>query len=596
MAQRVVVWEDFSGGHYAGGNDARQPMNTWRGVDVDISPSTGYLLRRDENLYPSGVLTATSQSKGSSITASSWNWSSYSTPSLTNETQDHTCGAPVACEGAFTTSGSPATPTAGELLHLFWWNKGGSSQLGGTCNFMSWHTGWSRAQQGGVITGYPTGEPIAFRGSSAGQVRAAAAYWDQGGGAPGIALYESLFVAHTSITPPTTMGQLGVWDEFLVAAQHQSQGGHLLYFTLVSSIGTTWYNYQIGDRSPIYAFVVDRDRLLIGKRDGWYVFTGDPADVDTVTIRRITNAVGPAVPPYTPTKRRRTSTSRLDNGGVLFPPYVGAKTATAASNFGGGVTEAIGRIGLRRLSGATVTEELVTQYNPSYTSAAGIFAGCDACQILAVTPDAPTGSYPYQPDEIAHWIRKGERWFHWSTDGLPSGSVPVSDMRVADSTARDVILFLTSPTPAGAQLTYALTGLNAYSDLPTSWKPILVELAPYQQAQPFTVKSVFVEFDYGPLQLSTGSGYYGLAKCAVQAGIVGVDAEDIAWSENVTVEKEVVGGLDGADGDNLRRKQALVKLLPTNLPAGNEVTLQVTLGGARLRRVVMVIDEEPWPS
>lgn len=39
-----VDYDDFSGGYWTGGRANQQPMNTWEGNDVQVSPSTGYLV------------------------------------------------------------------------------------------------------------------------------------------------------------------------------------------------------------------------------------------------------------------------------------------------------------------------------------------------------------------------------------------------------------------------------------------------------------------------------------------------------------------------------------------------------------------------
>ncbi len=39
-----IEYDDFSGGYFVGTNESQQPMNTWVGTDVAVSPSTGHLI------------------------------------------------------------------------------------------------------------------------------------------------------------------------------------------------------------------------------------------------------------------------------------------------------------------------------------------------------------------------------------------------------------------------------------------------------------------------------------------------------------------------------------------------------------------------
>lgn len=245
--QFTVEYDDFTGGHYVGLNDVRQPMNTWRGAGVIATADQGMLMPDGGWTRPAGNMVS------ASATASS-----------------HT--QPI----SFRDYGSTTMPDSRAYVHL----------VAATATTVRRYT----VEADSLLS--TTTLPNAVSTSAVvNQLNNQLAYVRSGTGVNTIYLVQPSSTTVTTVTTQTDF-KLGVWwwNNFGFGVGMPSSR---LYFSLAGDPATTWpaNNYiDVGEsNSPIITLMPQADALYIGKTDGWWVLTGVPGQ--TATLRRL-NAFG----------------------------------------------------------------------------------------------------------------------------------------------------------------------------------------------------------------------------------------------------------------------------------------------------------------
>lgn len=536
MSSFRLEWRDFSGGEFVGPVDAEQPRNTWTGVGMTVSPADGMLMPAApvEQVTPTGATIELSAKPQGQISR----------------------GRPVVVSSTW-------QPTGGTQAVIVWPYSEGS----GTSDLAMIATNGSLAVKatldaggGGevIATASPIGVPILTDGRRAKVYMPASL---SGSGSPRMYVYDcnaALPGAISNYVLPARIGILAHWQYWLVGSSYLT---NRLHFSDALTYDSAWpsANYiDIGGPSPITALVPVNNQLYVGKEDGWYVVTGE-LGFDTEFVRQIEVGVGPI------------NDACVDSMlGILFE----------RPDFG---IQMLAQAGLRHrvVNYARPQSPTIAMASPVNAMARMIVAG-NAPDVEGTDPDRPT---------TAAWVLDGRQW---TRVGLPGGFGN-------QAVVRDCTHFRTS---GATEYVWMLApGRNSTSSSPSPatlhrWRTRLADPLPGSSASArlsearragagrdlldFSVRSAIVEVEVPPDATGTVSvGFQlhvrGIRDSSNDGQIHPVSPQVQSWSA------ASFGGV---------RSRPTFTVQFGGAPVGNAVVPIVTLTGLKLRRVVLVCEDQ----
>lgn len=244
--ERVLRWDDFSGGYHVGRLAAEQASNTYRGTNVVVDPNEGYL----SSLPP-------------------WDAVIYD-------------------------SGSPTAPSIQGAVGLFtdgenaW--KIHQVGVGNNLNLVKYADVGEPGHA--AVTNYPVANVDYLTDTEAWNSQYVFASYSPSSGTANLGRFDLNSNTWTTYTTPEPLRMIRRWGEFMVGASLTVP--YKLWYSN-SYDPTTWnvLNFEpIGDAGSISALVPHGDALYVGKPDGWWVITGVLGD-STVIRQAASGFPGP---------------------------------------------------------------------------------------------------------------------------------------------------------------------------------------------------------------------------------------------------------------------------------------------------------------
>lgn len=580
-------WDDFTGGFFVGPNDLRQPDNTWRGVDVQVSPVDGSLTRRAE---PRQV---------------------YSAP------------------GAFTPPSTTEQFVRSQPV-VYWsdtYGAGGIENAQALC--VAWWEVFNTYEPRFIVANYgdngdapfedvndlgselPTSNPIvAYTGANA------KVYFATHG--PNIIQYSAYAGTFSTNSTPEVLCLLARWGEFMVGAAAETSK---LYFSTqdVSWGFITWNAldyYQIGEiGEPIAAIVVVRDQLWVGKASGWWVLTGVLDDFNSITIRQVNDDIGPkAVAPegtipnalllnYHHRNGRRPNAAVVTDLGIVFArePFPAGEVAVTDDGYLYPDGSGFGLSGLRGVRSDPVMywpqESFEVPQPPLMTVTGDVHVSGGQWAITSGAAEPPS-----RHQEGLSWVLDGARWARvtvgaadvW-TAGLTVHGAWCADFVRAGPNPRGQAYYLETVYGA-SDVSYRLLEWPVRTTQANLVKPATVELASVVSKEPFKVDHLYVEVILNPKQVNVDDtlvgGIAAVTATVKMDGCVELDghAESSPISSSVAISS-----IEGSIGSGTDERRYTFKLSPGDAPVGLEATPVLEFLGCRIRRVTAVCTEVGWP-
>lgn len=564
MAQFVLDWSDFSGGYYVGKSDVDQPENTWRGVDVQVSPVDGMLVRTS-GFYDD--LAAVNYTVPGAYHVS------HPVPSEPVSFEDPAAFASYAWWAIYDAAGVKEP-----RVHIY--------RDAGPATVTTVDLGSQIPQGNPIVVQYGI-VPYIYIPTSDGAIHQ-------------IARIDGTTGALVTTVVQDKFSVLCRWGDFMAAASLTSN--KMWFSSDFATKFVTWNAldfFLVGDEDPISALVVVRDQLYAGKSGGWWVFTGILDDFSSVALRQLLDGHGPFAAKFQNPRDSKASNMGVSSAfGILYPraPDGAARRIPVVDPSGQGfwALQGIESRPVNHVKHASNVSGMVS--NMPLLPVDGAEALASAWAFASAGSDNADPNLGSVKSGIS-WMLVGRGWSRVTLPTYATGATTgytaswCRDFRSLGLASPGYGFLLGTKVVNSTTMTVKSWFHPINNDLPDSFTPVTVELSSKLRARPFQIKQAYIEVSYSArTNPFTSVALTGTGSVALTMTLDGVVDADSRVSTSSSSTFPVTTG-----ADNIPSLKRLIRVAPSDGSIGYEVTPKLTFAGCKIRRLVLICEEETYP-